>query len=353
MAIFKTLARGTVKLLLGLLLLLTGFYLLLLAINWQDAKPNAASLHMQSLLQPPPIPAAQNGYQYYLAHHTSNELLLSGQLQQLYRQCSEVPTCTAALAAQTNLPELIAQQHQLLTFYQQLLQYPQWQEPSPTLENMPAYQLFLHGQRLFLWQAWLDAQAGHSEQVNAALTADYQFWKKVLANNNTVIAKMISAAAVKHHFTLSKIIISQLPEEQRHAAIPDEWNVALSDKELSLALALAGEWHYGADYITTEFKTESSSFRTDVTMFDKMLVALSHPLFLAQDTKNIRATELLQQHDNNQQVSYSWYSWLRNPVGKLMMATSTMPYEDYQQRLLKLEQLRQDTLQHVNYRAQA
>jgi hypothetical protein len=350
MAIFKTLARGTVKLLLGLLLLLTGFYLLLLVINWQDAKPNAASLHIQSLLQQPPIPAAQNGYQYYLAHSARNELLLSGQLKQLYGQCSEAQSCDDALSFHTDLAELIAEQHQLMSFYQQLLQHPRWQEPPPRLENIPAYQGLLHGQRLFLWQAWLDAQAGNSEQVNAALRADYQFWKNVLANNNTVIAKMISAAAVKHHFILGTVIINQLPAEQRHVAIPDEWNVALSDKELSLELALAGEWHHGSDIMHNTWHGVNPYDESEIKISEKLLLWFTRPLWLLEDSSNIFANQL-QQH--TEQVSYPWYSWLRNPVGKIFMAIGTVPYENYQQRLLKLEQLRQDALQHVDYRAQA
>lgn len=345
MAVLKTLVRGSIKFILGLLLLLTAFYLLLLVINWQDAKPNAASLHMQSLLQQPPIPAAQNGYQYYLAHNTNNDLLLSGPLQQLYGQCSDVQTCTEALAAQTDLTELIAQQHKLLAFYKELLQYPQWQEPPPKLEHMPAYQLFLHGQRLFLWQAWLDAQAGNSEQVKAALTADYQFWRNVLANNNTVIAKMISLAAVKHHFNLATIVISELPAEQRDAAIPDGWNNVFSDKELSLELALAGEWHFGSDITYNAWHGTNPYDESESKVSEKLLAWVVRPLWLLEDTNNLLATQL-QQH--SEQVSYPWYSWLRNPVGKIFMAIGTVPYENYQQRLLQLEQLRQDALQQVN-----
>ena len=48
MAVLKTLVRSSGKLILGLLLLLAGLYLILLTINWPDARPNAASLHMQA-----------------------------------------------------------------------------------------------------------------------------------------------------------------------------------------------------------------------------------------------------------------------------------------------------------------
>ncbi|SNY49662.1 hypothetical protein SAMN06297280_1495 [Arsukibacterium tuosuense] len=348
MAVLKTLARGTVKLLVGLLLLLAGFYLILLAINWQDAKPNAASLHMQSLLQPPPIPAAQNGYQYYLAHNASNELLLTGPLQQLYGQCSEALSCVDALNSQTDLAELVAEQEPLMTFYQQLLQYPQWLEPPPKVQDMSAYQLLLHGQRLFLWQAWLDAQNGNSTQVKTALEADYQFWKTVLANTNSLITKMISVAAIERHFILSTVIISQLPAEQRLAAIPDGWDVAFSDSELGLELALAGEWHYGADITATMRDTAPSDFGSDINTVETVYYLLVQPLILLEDTKNMYATQLVQRNKTTQHSDYPWYSWLRNPVGKMLMATGSVSYESYQQRLLKLEQHRQDALQQVN-----
>ena len=221
MALLNAVARGTAKLLLGLFLLATALYLILLVINWQDAKPNAASLHMQSLLQQDAIPAEQNGYHYYLAKNANNELLLSGPLQELYHQCGEAEACKASLTAQTDIAELIAQQQPLMAFYQQLLQYANWQDSPPKMMELPAYQGLLHGQRLFLWQVWLEAQNGNVEQVHIALQADYQFWKTVLANTNSLITKMISMAAVKHHFILGTVIISQLPTEQRLAAVPD------------------------------------------------------------------------------------------------------------------------------------
>ncbi|WP_213998480.1 hypothetical protein [Arsukibacterium sp.] len=347
MAVLKTLARGTVKLLLGLLLLLTGFYLLLLAINWQDAKPNAASLRMQSLLQQPAIPAEQNGYQHFLANNASNGLMLTGPLQELYRQCNDAQACNDALNSQANLAELIAEQHQLMTFYQQLLQYPHWQEPPPTLDNMPAYQGLLHGQRLFLWQAWLEAKNGNNEQVNAALQADYQFWKTVLANTNSLITKMISFSAIERHFIFVPEIVNQLSAEQRQTGVPAAWADAFSEKELSLEQAMAGEWHYGADISATMRDTAPSDFGSDVNPIETIFYLSVQPLMLLEDTKNIHATKLLQQDENNLPVTYPWYSWLRNPVGKSLMATGTVPYKDYQQRLLKLEQLRIKALQQV------
>lgn len=348
MAVLKTLVRSSGKLILGLLLLLAGLYLILLAINWQDAKPNDASLHMQSLLQQPPIPAEQNGFQYYLAHNANSELSLAGPLQELYRQCSEAQACKESLITQTDLAALIAEQEPLMTFYQQLLQYPHWQEPPPTLENMPAYQGLLHGQRLFLWQAWLQVKNGNIEQVNAALQADYQFWKTVLANTNSLITKMISVAAIERHFIFVPEIVDQLSAEQRKTGVPAAWADAFSEKELSLELALAGEWHYGADITATVRDTAPSDFGSDVNTVETIFYLLVQPLMLLEDTKNIYATKLLQQDENNPTATYPWYSWLRNPVGKMLMATGSVSYESYQQRLLKLEQFRQDALQQVN-----
>jgi hypothetical protein len=350
MAVIKSVARITTKLFVYLLLLIGACYLLLLIINWQDAKPNADSLHMQSLLQQEKIPAEQNGYQYYLAHNAKNELLLSEPLQELYRQCGEAEACKASLNAETDLAALVAEQQPLMAFYQQLLQYANWQDPPPTMQNMPAYQGLLHGQRLFLWHAWLEAQNGNVEQVHTALQADYQFWKTVLANTNSLTTKMISFAALERHFNLGTVIISQLPADQRYAAIPDGWSNAFSDKELSLELALAGEWHYGADITVNMQDTAPSEFGSDVNTLDTFFYLLVQPLVLVEDTKNIHATQLLQlqQDEDHQPAAYPWYSWLRNPLGKILMATGAAHYTDYQQRLLKLEQQRQDALQNLN-----
>tara|TARA_R110002126_G_scaffold54341_3_gene147141 strand:+ start:1327 stop:2367 length:1041 start_codon:yes stop_codon:yes gene_type:complete len=346
MAVLKSVARITAKLLISLLLLIGACYLLLLVINWQDAEPNADSLHMQNLLQQDALPAAENGYQYFLAHNTNAELLLTGPLQQLDSQCREAGACNASLNTQTDLAELIAQQQPLMAFYQQLLQYPQWQEPPPTLQNIPAYQILLHGQRLFLWQAWLEAQNGNVEQVKTALQADYQFWKVVLANTNNLITKMISVAALERHFNLGTVIFSQLPADQRHAAtMPEGWNNAFSDKELSLELAMAGEWHHGSDIMYNTWHGINPYDKSGIKVSEKLLVWLTRPLWLLEDSSNIFANQLQQQA---QQVSYPWYSWLRNPVGKILMATGAVHYKDYQQRLLKLEQQRQDALQRLS-----
>ncbi|WP_019676338.1 hypothetical protein [Arsukibacterium perlucidum] len=343
MAVLKTVARGTVKLLLGLLLLLIGLYLLLLAINWQDAKPNDASLHMQSLLQPPPIPAAQNGYQHFVAHHANNELRLSESLQQLYHQCNQ-QDCAEALTAKTDLAKLIAEHRQLMEFYQQLLQYPQWQEPPPTLQDIPLYQGLLHGQRLLLWQAWLEAQQGNNKQVKTALTADYQFWQTVLTNSNSLITKMVSTAALKHHFQFAPEIIKQLPKAQRPAAVPAAWASAISDKALSLELVMAGEWHFGADILADTW-LDNPDESENQSVFETVFVRLARPLFLLQDTKNVHAQQLLKQ---DEQATYPWYSWLRNPSGRLLVASSVPFYSDYRQRLQQLEPLRLQALQQAD-----
>ncbi|MBV2129266.1 hypothetical protein [Arsukibacterium indicum] len=344
MAVLKTLARGTGKLIIGLLLLITAFYLILLAINWQDAKPNAASLHMQSLLQQPPIPAAQNGYQYYLAHNAKNELLLSGPLQELYRQCGEAQSCHDALDSQTDLTALIAEQHQLMTFYTELLQYPHWQEPPPTLDTMPAYQGLLHGQRLFLWQTWLEAKNGNIEQVNAALQADYQFWHTMLTNSNSLITKMVSTGALKHHFQFAPEMIKQLPKAQRPAVVPAAWASAISDNALSLELVMAGEWHYGADILADTLQGNPAASE-NLSVVERIFDGLVRPLFLLQDTKNVHAQQLLNQ---DEQPTYPWYSWLRNPSGRLLIATSVPFYSDYKQRLQQLEPLRLQALHQVD-----
>ena len=208
----------------------------------------------------------------------------------------------------------------------------------------------MHGQRLFLWQAWLEAKSGNVEQVHTALQADYQFWKTVLANTHSLITKMISMATVKHHFILGTAIINQLPADQQLDAIPDGWDVAFSDNELGLELALAGEWHFGSDITSTIRNTVPSEFGSDVNTIDTVFYLFVQPLMLVEDTKNIHATQLLQlqQDKDHQPTSAPWYSWLRNPLGKIFMATGTAHYKDYQQRLLKLEQERQDVLQNLN-----
>ncbi|WP_333607560.1 hypothetical protein [Arsukibacterium sp.] len=341
MALLKTCTRIIGKSLLAIVLFIISCYLLLLIINWQDAKPNTASLHMQSLLQPQQIPAEQNGYQYFIAHNTHNELLLTGSLMELNQQCHHADACSSLLIKQDNLTALLAEQQPLQTFYWQLLQYSQWQEPAPTLQNIPRYQSLMHGQRLLLWQAWLNAQGSNVYEVSSALNTDYQFWTTVMANSNSLISKMVSTNALKWHFQFGAEIIKQLPPEQRPHALPEVWSTALTDQVLSLELVMAGEWHFGADILDNDWLSDPDE---NLSVVETVFVKLARPLFLLQDTKNFHAQQLLQ-HD--EQANHPWYSWLRNPAGKLMLAGSSPAYADYRQRLQQLEQLKQATLQQV------
>lgn len=322
-------------------------YVLLLIVNWQDAKPNPDSLHMQSLLQQNAIPDAQNGYPYFMANLANKELHWSESLQTLKIQCSRQENCEELLAAQTNLPSLISEHHQLQALYRQLIQFRYWQEPIPThfFEGIPKYETVLNGQQLLFWQAWLDAKHGNALQVEHALQQDYLFWKNVLANNNSLLAKMISTAALKQHFDFAPTIITELPVTQRQAFAIKIWAEEFNEKELSLEQAMAGEWHLAATIMHSIKQGDYPSYASDnISLLERVLSPLIRPLILLEDTKNFYASQLRQVSEHGEQASRPWYHWLRNPLGKLTTTGSAELYHTYQQQLQQLEKIRLDAM---------
>lgn len=316
-------------------------YLLLLAINWQDEQPSAAARALQQRLHALAQLSQENdGYRYFASYTAPKSLVVSSFLADLTRQCSGQKCQITLLTLQPQLATVIAEHQPLADFYRRLQQFEYWYEPVlATMDAIPSYQPLLQAQQLWLLKAWQAALQQDTAAVQSLLQQDLQFWRRTLAGNQLLIGKMVSVSAIKQHFDVADSILQQLPAAERVAAVPDSWQLAFDTPELSMQKVLAGEWAFGNMVIDTMFQSEEKQNLTDAA-----LQLMLQPLFLPQASSNDRASMLLAQGKSDAVPSHAWYSWLYNPVGKLLNHAAVLDYAVYQQRLQELEPLRQQAV---------
>lgn len=331
MSLVTMLAKFLGKCLGGLVAVVVTCYLLLLVVNWQDEAASERALELKRQLTLKPV--SNNGYQLYITQQAQLSLAASPELQQLFSDCHQAG-CQSLLQAETEtLQQLLAQQQQLLAAYQQWLATEHWQEPLLVNTDLPAYQPLLNGQRLQLLQAYLAARHGDSEQAQQLLAADLQFWRKLLTQNRYLVSKMISVAAIEQHFLFASVINPALVGVER--PLPAIWQQPFSPAELSLELALAGEWQLSEQLIANGLSKSS-----ELKLLQRLGVTLLKPLYQAQATNNERALQLNCEVVGQQAVA-PWYHWAYNPVGKVLNRASEVPCAQYLSRLERLEQSRQ------------
>lgn len=331
MSLVTTLAKFLGKCLGGLVAVAVTCYLLLWVVNWQDEAASERALDLKRQLTLKPV--SNNGYQLYTSQLAQLGSAAIPELQQLFSDCRQAG-CQSLIQAETEtLQQLLAQQQQLLAAYQQWLATEHWQESPLVNTDLPAYQPLLNGQRLQLLQAYLAARQGDSELAQQLLAADLQFWRKLLPQNRYLLSKMISVAAIEQHFLFASAINQSLTDGDRPR--PAIWQQPFSPAELSLELALAGEWQLSEQLIAKGL-SESSELK----LLQRLGVTLVKPLYQAQASSNERAL-LLSCEAGGQQAVAPWYHWAYNPVGKILNRASTVPCAQYLSRLERLEQSRQ------------
>lgn len=347
MPLLVKLRKVSAKMLAAILMTVVAIYLLLLLTNLKDQPPSAAANTLQQLLisAKPAVEqtAANNGYLYLAKYDKPAKYRLAEPLTELLRQC-ETNDCNAVLKAQTNLPELVAQHQPLSDFYQQLLSVPYWYQPIPsdTTEALPSFFAVYEGQQLLLLQAWLAAQQHDLAKVTQLLQQDLQFWRTFLVKNNLLINKLISGAAIKRHFNFAAHIKQQLAPEQASAILPQAWLNAFTEPELSLQLVIATEWAYSN--VITETVILKAPQSSSISFSEQLEWYLLTPLLQPQASSNQLAATLLAYVNGKSPDTTPWYSWLYNPVGKILNSVTQPNYQRYFTPFAELETLRQQTI---------
>lgn len=276
-----------------------------------------------------PVPAQGNGFVYYAKHHPT-ALNLPDALLALV-QCKPEQCLVELQAAQAVLPALLTAQQGVLDSYQKLLTLPAWQFPvhGASTQISPLSPL-IEMQQLYLLDVWLKVQSGELATAEAMLQQDLSFWRKQLTTSNNVLYKLLVVSGVSRHFMFADLLKQSLPAEQYRQLMLALWQQPLTTEEMSLMLAMAGEWSFSTSTVTSveQFRPDEQS-RLEPWLTQVLLL----PFIKPQAVSNTFARRYLacaEQKSAPAIETYSWYSWLYNPIGKILTQTSG---HDFCQRL--------------------
>jgi len=263
-----------------------GLYLTALFVNRNDKPPSATVVRFEEMgSKLPPVVEQDNGYVYFMglsAAKESDPAVVGTQritwtqaqlakplaasvgdipdknrvarveripvIDQLFTQCVVADlVCASALKNnEAKIEAWMVREEWFSERYRKLLSFPAWREMLQFDGRLPlpTYTELYEGHRMLLLDAWLRAGRGDVAGVKKVLADDIRFWRRNIAQNDTLIAKMISAGALQRHFTWSNIILRRLPVARQAEAIPVEWRVPITDAERSMLRPFVGEWRY-------------------------------------------------------------------------------------------------------------
>ncbi len=277
--------------------------------------------------------------------------------------------CVAALdAATADSGTALDEYRWQIDRYRTVLGYRAWREVTTGDLRGPlaAYQLARYPRRLFWLETWQLAAAGNAEQVRDRLDADLRLWRLALAEADSLFGKAIATSFVSEHFEWGNLLLRRLPPEQRAAAVPPVWRVALTDAERSLRRALIGEWRYSnrslrflkthgltmplppdiedprsaMDRLTTRLMLAllqpQASANRDATALLKLSRLLEAPYAQLADALE-RADEVDVQPSGVIGLTYNWF-------GNLMLGSGRAFLSDYGARVADLEGVRRAAL---------
>lgn len=249
--------------------------------------------------------------------------------------------CKDKLELEKNLKTLLAENRWIIERYQQMIDMGGWQESSQyhVFVDELSFQDLFSAQKLYLLDVYEKARTTDPKLISLAIDQDMLFWQRVSANTHQLINKMVSNGAMEINMKLGELIIAQLSPEQRLAAISQSWQNPMPPQVMSLNNAKLGEWHYftkitqatqGVDY-TSDMTTQAAEF-------------LLLPLMQQQDTANRYADILVGSADMREcpeELTLDSISqYIYNPVGKLILCSSIISLQRYQDSLDELEDRR-------------
>jgi hypothetical protein len=263
-----------------------GVYLIALYINRHDQPPSAAAVRFEKMSsKQPSVAEKDNGYVYFMGLSAAKEsdpvvvgkeritwalaqlalppaasvadfpgkdrdVLVErpSDIDQLLKKCvvADLACARAFESNEAKIESWLTREKWFAERYGKLLSFPAWRE-TPQFDTripLPTYAGLYELHRMSLLDAWLRAGRGDVDGVKKLLADDIQFWRRNIAQNDSLIAKMISVGALQRHFTWSNIILRRLPASRQAEAIPSEWRVPITEAERSMLRPFVGEWKY-------------------------------------------------------------------------------------------------------------
>jgi hypothetical protein len=320
------------KLLLAIAALPVLAYLVLIAINWSDRPPSAATLKFREIVAArAAVPDADNAFVYMLGFSTaadqdpkligarrrewleqvvpvrydrkddplepSIELRDGGApgVKQLAEVCrdSDQQACAdrfESLAHDWRPTDLDAL---AIARYAQLLELHAWREivPLDVSAPLPGYADVLYGQRASMLSLRHITESGDQIAIGEFLKADFALWRTAQRDSDSMIGKMLAIAALRNHFFFSNLILRRLPADRQLATAPAGWQLEFSRSERSLLRVMAGETLFVEQTMRDYKKGKETPYLVDDDLevrgfVGRALLELGHPLFQLQQETN-------------------------------------------------------------------
>jgi hypothetical protein len=253
--------------------------------------------------------------------------------------------------------------------YRTLLAYRAWRDVTfDVYAPIPPFGDVIHAQRLYQLSMLQLAMQGNIDAVREGLSEEIAYWRGAQRNAETLIAKMISLAALRNHFFYSSLVLRRLPADQILRAVPPEWLREFSDDERSMHLVVAGEWKWNDELFREGLDGGFLFGLVEPTFFERSLFNLGRPFFKPQDTLNalaerhmrfadqfavpmiryVSAKQTLEAHDRDHPHPISIY----NPMGDWVLSQSgSSDYSGYAFRAANPEGMRRAALLVVQLRS--
>lgn len=279
-------------------------------------------------------------------------------LAELVNLCNEVTQdCINAITInKTLIEEWRNNQTWVNDRYRQLIAHSDWLELSALDIRLPLpkYAEVMKAQRLVFISAFAAHSANGKPDLGELLDSDLRFWRIVLKNTDTLIGKMIAAAAIKNNFLWTNYFLL------RDGAIPPSASVyqPLTEEELSMYRCLIGEWKFGASAYKVQFIKSQQEFTEKISFMllhkqqdtinqmaenmQSLLINLDVPLteFEAAFLRQIQQSQ--PQSAPSGIVHYLLHPY--NPIGQILTGIATPSYITYAARSKNLEAFRRGLL---------
>ncbi len=391
-------------LLLSTLLLVALFYLILVAINWNDRPPSAAVLRFEQIIATRPAVAADDNAVVYLmgfgaptdgdpvevgtrrmawveafdantnreSDPLAEELSFQSEGSSLVAHLGNACGQEADRLQCASVFETLARDWQpsdldalALRRYEALLTRRAWRDVvwMDAAAPWPGYMNVMHAQRLYLLRLGQWAAQGRIEEVRAGLETDFAFWRTAVPAADSLVAQMMAINALRQHFAYANLMLRGLSAEQAIRAVPADWRREFSTAERSMKRVMAGEmalWKGLMAYSKREGVEGATPGDGDApTLVEKWTGYLTEPLFKMQDTMNgvadrrLRLCEEFEAPMNQYlRLQQSWdkarsergFS-LYNPVGNILLRIDDgSTYVVYALRAASVEGMRRAAL---------
>lgn len=172
----------------------------------------------------------------------------SPELRAVFDQCKTIDHKCIALINENKsaIEKWFSENNWVLDRYQKLISHTAWQETPIENINMPLprYALPIYLQELSYINLITQADRTSSEELIGMLGKDLTFWRNALANNDTIISKMISSAAIRNHFQWINFIFLNLKDEKEIMSRYADQLAPFNKQELSMRDSYIGEWFF-------------------------------------------------------------------------------------------------------------